>query len=408
MTRQARLELQPKPSRLIAPILGCLGALAPLSIDMYLPGMPKIAADFRADEGAVQLSLMTFFAGLMLGQLFYGPLSDRTGRKPIIYVGLALFVAASLGCATAATAGQLAALRFAQGLGGSIGMVIGLAVVRDLYTGQAAARLMAMMMIVFSVAPILAPLLGTFIMSLLPWPALFIVLAAFGALCILLVTLALPETRMPELRAASRPLDAFKNYAHLVVSRRFMPYVATTVLAQAGFFAYLGGSAFAFISVYHLSPTAYSLLFAVNAIGLTAGAQISPRLMGHFSARAIVRTALSVYAVAAVALVVIEGLGSGGAITLAVLLFVVIAAMAFVLPLNSVLAMEAYGSISGTAAALMGTLQYGAGTLASLAMGLMANGTAQPMAVTIAISGLAGCLLAFVAIPNAQPAAPHA
>lgn len=397
--------MQPNTSRLIAPILGSLGALAPLSIDMYLPGMPQIAADLRADEGAVQFSLMTFFAGLMLGQLFYGPLSDRTGRKPIIYVGLALFVVASLGCATAATAGQLAVWRFVQGLGGSIGMVIGLAVVRDLYTGQTAARLVAMMMIVFSVAPILAPLLGTVIMSFLPWPALFVVLAAFGALCMLLVAFALPETRMQELRATSRPTDAFKNYAHLIVSRRYIPYVATMVLAQAGFFAYLSGSAFAFISVHHLSPTAYSLLFAVNAIGLTAGAQIAPRLMGRFSPQAIVRTALSVYALAAVVLVAIEGLGGGSAITLAVLLFIVIAAMAFVLPLNSVLAMEAYGAISGTAAALMGALQFGAGTLASLAVGLAADGTAQPMAVIIAISGLAGCLLAFVAFPKAQPAA---
>ncbi len=391
-------------SRVIAPILGGLGAIAPLAIDMYLPGMPRIASDLHATEGALQFSLMTFFAGLMIGQLFYGPISDRTGRKPMIYVGLALFVIASLGCATAATATQLSAWRFAQGLGGSIGMVIGVAVVRDLYTGQTAARLLALMMIVFSIAPILAPSLGTLIMAFLPWPALFITLAVFGAACALLVAFALPETRMQELRAVSRPLDAFKNYGHLLVSRRYMPYVATMVLAQAGFFAYLGGSSFAFISVYHLSPTAYSLLFAVNAIGLTAGAQIAPRLMGHFSAQTIVRTALSVYALAALVLVAIEGLGGGGAITLAVLLFIVIAAMAFVLPLNSVLAMEAYGAIAGTAAALMGALQFAAGTVASLAVGLTANGTAQPMVVTIAVSGLAGCLLAFIAFPKAQPA----
>lgn len=400
--------MQQEPSRLIAPILGCLGAIAPLSIDMYLPGMPRIAHDLHATEGALQFSLMAFFAGLMIGQLFCGPISDHTGRKPIIYVGLALFVMASLGCATATTATQLAGWRFAQGLGGSISMVIGMAVVRDLYTGQTAARLIGLMMIVFSIAPILAPSLGTLIITFLPWQALFVTLAVFGVFCGLLVAIALPETRMQELRAISRPFAAFRNYAHLIVSRHYIAYVATMVLAQAGFFAYLGGSAFAFISVYHLSPTAYSLLFAVNAIGLTAGAQIAPRLMGRFSAQAIVRTALSVYALAAMVLVAIEALGGGGAITLAALLFIVITAMAFVLPLNSVLAMESYGAISGTAAALMGALQFGAGTVATLIVGLMANGTAQPMAVTIVISGLAGCLLAFVAFPKAQPTAPHA
>lgn len=399
--------MQQMSSRHIAPILGCLGAIGPLAIDMYLPGLPAIAMDLKVGEGAVQFSLMTFFAGLMIGQLFYGPLSDRTGRKPMIYVGLALFVAASLGCATAATAGQLIAWRFAQGLGGSIGMVIGLAVIRDLYTGHTAARLMALMMIVLSVAPVLAPLLGTAIMTIAPWPALFVVLALFGAACALLVAFALPETRLDELRIVSRPLDAVRNYLHLAVSRRYIPYVAATALAQAGFFAYLAGSSFVFISVHGLTPAAYSLIFAANAIGLMAGAQIAPRLMGRFSPQAIVRVALAVYALAALLLAMLELLGDAGLVPLSMLLFVVITSLSFVMPLNSVMALETYGAISGTAAALMGAIQFGAGTLASFLVGLTANGTALPMVLIIALGGIAACLVAIKAFPNPRSTLPQ-
>jgi len=387
-------------ARRLAPILGFLGAIGPLSIDTYLPGMPQIAASLSVGEGAIQFSLMAFFAGLMVGQLFYGPLSDRIGRKRMIYAGLALFVAASIGCATAGTAGQLTAWRFAQGLGGSIGMVIGLAVVRDLYTGRAAASLVALIMIVQGVSPIIAPLIGTTIIAFAPWPAIFAVLAAFGAACAILVAVALPETRMQELKAASHPLDALRNYGHLIANRHFVPYAAALALAMAGFFAYLAGSSFVFISVYGLSPTAYSIIFAINALGLTAGAQIAPRLMGLFRPQAIVRSALVIYTIAALLLAALELIGGASLLPASALLFVIITALAFVLPLISIMALENFGAISGTAAALMGALQFGAGTLASFIVGIAANGTALPMIAAIAFCGFAACLVAFLAFPK--------
>lgn len=397
---------QTSPRRL-APILGALGALGPLSIDMYLPGMPQIAASLHVGEGAVQFSLMAFFAGLMIGQLFYGPISDRVGRKRAIHAGLTLFVIGSIGCMTAGTAGQLTGWRLVQGLGGSIGMVIGLAVVRDLYTGRAAAGLVALVMIVQGVAPVLAPLIGTAILSVAPWPAIFASLALFGAACACLVAAALPETRAPEHRTASHPLDAARNYLHLVASRRYIPYVAATALGMAGFFAYLAGSSFVFISVYGLTPAVYSMLFAVNALGLMAGAQAAPRLMKWFSPHAIVKTALAVYAAAAVLLVALHFAGGATLLVLSALLFIVITAMAFVLPLCSMMALDSYAALSGTAAALMGALQFGAGTLASLIVGIAANGTALPMIATIALCGLAACLVAFIAFPKPS-AAPSA
>lgn len=388
-------------SRRIASVLGLLGALGPMATDMYLPGLPAIAADLAAGEGTVQFSVMSFFAGLTLGQLFYGPLSDRTGRKPMIYVGLLLFAIGSLGCAASFTAHALIAWRFVQGLGGSIGMVIGLAVVRDLYTGPAAARLVALMLMVLGIAPVLAPLGGWAILTIMPWPAIFVVLALFALGCLALVALALPETRLPELRASSHLADTLRHYLHLAVSRRFLPYVAASALAQAGFFAYVAGSSFVFISVHRLSPAAYSLLFAVNALGLSAGAQIGPRLLRRLRPQSIVRVALAVYLAAGLLLAALELAGTAGPLLLAALLFVVVATMGFVMPLCSVMALESYGAIAGTAAALMGACQFGAGVLAMLAVGLFANGSAMPMVVTITVAGLAACAVAFLAFPVA-------
>ncbi|WP_026191481.1 multidrug effflux MFS transporter [Methylosinus sp. LW4] len=391
-------------SRRIAPILGALGALGPLSIDMYLPAMPQIAANLNVGEGQVQFSLMSFFAGLMIGQLFYGPISDSVGRKPVIYAGLLLFIVGSIGSITAGTAEQLAAWRFIHGLGGSAGMVMGLAIVRDLYTGQTAAKLIAMMMLVLGVAPILAPLLGSAIIAVAPWQALFGALALFGVAGLVLVWIALPETRMEELRAASRPLDAVRNYAHLLASRRFLPYVAVAAFAQAGFFAYLAGSSFVFISLHGLTPAAYSAVFAVNSIGLIAAAQTVPHLMGRFRPQTIVRASVAVYAATAVSLAAVDMAGGASLGMLAASLFVIIAARAIVMPVCSVMALESYGAISGTASALLGALQFGAGTFASFIVGATANGAALPMIAAIAVCGVAACVLAFAAFPKTPSA----
>lgn len=392
--------MQQISSRRIAPILGSLGALGPLSIDLYLPSMPQIAASLNVGEGAVQFSLMSFFAGLMLGQLFYGPLSDRIGRKETIYIGLTSFVIGAIGCSISGTAEQLAAWRFAQGFGGSIGMVISLAIVRDLYTGRAASGLIAWIMIVQGVAPVVAPLLGTAIISVAPWQMIFVILALLAIACMALVAFGLPETRMQELRTASHPLHALRDYWHLLASKHFIPYVATTALAMGGFFAYLASSSFIFISIYGLTPAAYSTLFAINAIGLVTGAQVAARLMGRFRPASIVRPALAIYATVAVLLVALELSGSVPLVLLAALLFIAIASSAFVTPVTSVMALESFGAISGTAAALMGALQFGAGAITSLIVGVSANGTALPMLATIALCGVTACLLAFLAFPK--------
>ncbi|MEW4452774.1 multidrug effflux MFS transporter [Bremerella sp. JC817] len=387
---------------LIAPVLGVLGALGPMSIDLYLPGMPQIVESLRIDEGTGQLSLMTFLGGLMLGQLFYGPTSDRLGRKPMIFVGLVLFTIASLGCAFVQTGEQLLLLRFIQGLGGAIGRVVGMAVVRDLYRGKTAAMLVAMMMLVLGLAPIVAPLIGSAILLVAPWQWLFVFLTFFGLACIVMVAVALPETRLEAQRTSSHPLVAIRNYGGLLLSRQYMPYVAALSLAQAGFYAYLTGSSFIFINLYGLSPTMYSVLFATNAVGLLIGAQIAPRLIGRFQAENIVRSGLVAYTMAAMLLVTLQLTGALNVVLLSVLLFMIIVSLAFVMPIAAVLALESQGKIAGTAAAMLGACQFGFGTVAALVIGLTANGTAMPMVMVIGLSSLAAISIAFLTFPGTE------
>lgn len=389
---------------LIAPILGILGAVGPLAIDLYLPGMPQITAELGIGEGVVQFSLMTFLAGLMTGQLFLGPVSDRVGRRPMIIAGMLLFIAASLGCAFVQSGEQLLVLRFIQGLGASIGRAIGMAVVRDLYTGPTAAKLVGMMMLVLGLAPILGPLLGSAILMFASWRWIFVLLAVFGAGCIVMVLALMPETRLPEQRTSSHPIAALRNYGTLLFSRQYMPYVATMALAQAGIYAYLTGSSFVFINIHGVSPTLYSVIFASNAVGLMIGAQSGPRLLGRFSAETIIRTALATYMLAAVTLLSLELAGEMNVVLLSALLFIIIMSIGFILPLCGVMALEAHGKISGTASALMGAFQFGFGTITALAIGLTANGTAMPMAVTIALAAIAAGVTAHWAFPKDEPA----
>jgi DHA1 family bicyclomycin/chloramphenicol resistance-like MFS transporter len=371
-----------------------------MAVDMYLPAFPVIAKDLGASEDHVQFSLMTFFAGLMLGQLFYGPLSDRFGRKPLIYLGLVAFAIASLGCVFAADARQLSILRFVQGVGGSIGMVVSLAIVRDLYTGKQAARLLSLVVLVLGAAPVVAPLLGSMVISVSSWRIIFVILALFGMMLLGFAAAILPETRSTELRAVSKPADSIRQYARLLVNGRYVPFVLAVSIAQAGFFAYLSASAPAFITVFGLSPFVFSLVFATNALGMMAAARVTPRLLDRFHAATIVRIALLVYLTAALILLAMTLGGQLSAVSLAVVLFVVVATLGCIMPVSSALAMEHVGAVAGTAAALLGAFQFGVGALASGVTAALSNGSVLPMVGCIAVCGLVATLIAFTAFPK--------
>lgn len=386
--------------------LGAIVAIGPLSVDMYLPALPELQRALDADAAATQQTLAAFFAGLALGQLFYGPLSDRYGRKPPLVAGLAIFVVASIGCALAADIDALVALRFAQALGGCAGMVLTRAMVRDLYPPQDMARILSLLVLVMGAAPMLAPLLGSATLAIAGWRAIFVILALFGLACLLRVWRSLAETHPPERRlVVLTPGSALLGYGQLLQHRRFVGYALAGGVAQGGMFAYISSSAFVFIEVHGLSPSAFGMLFGANAAGLIAASQLNRHLLRRLPAQRVLQAALAVYFVAALALAAAALTGLGGVWGLALPLWVAIASLGFTFPNAIAAAMAPFGDRAGSASALLGTLQFALAGAASVVAGLAYDGSARPMALVIAACG-AGALVLLHTLARPEPAAP--
>ncbi len=385
----------------MALILGLLSAIGPFAIDMYLPALPAIGASLGAEVGAVQWSLTAFFISMGLGQLFYGPVSDMVGRKLPLYAGLALFTVASVGCALATDIDTLIALRFVQGLGAAAGMAIPRAVVRDLHTGAEAARLMSLLMLVFSISPLLAPLAGSGVIALTGWRGVFWAVAAAALAGMMLVSQGLPETRPPSERRASSLGSALAGYGLLLRDTHYLGLVFIGGCSMAGFFVYLAGSPFVLINHYGLTPVQYSFAFSVNAAAFFVAAQFNARLGRRFG---LVRTVKAAVTAAGAVMLVMLGYYLSGGDALAVLLvlyFVASACMGLVVPTTSVLALEEHGAIAGTASALLGTMQMLIGAVAMGVVGLFANGEPLPMVVGMATGALVGLALTWITLGGA-------
>ncbi|ANY78591.1 Bcr/CflA family drug resistance efflux transporter [Microvirga ossetica] len=375
-------------------VLGMLSAVGPFAIDMYLPSFPAIAREFQVDVSAVQMSLMSFFLAVSVCQIVYGPLSDRFGRKPPLYFGLGLFVVAGIGCSFAPNVETLVAFRFLQGVGSCAAMVIPRAIIRDLHTGHEAARLMATTMLVFSVSPILAPLAGSTLTAFFSWRVIFWAIAAIGLAGLAVVVFLLPETHKPgeERRGLGQ---AFATYGRLLKDRRFLGLAFIGGFSQASFFAYLAGSSVIFIEHFGLSPSAYSMIFASNAIAFIGSAQFNSIFMRRFGAERVVRTAISGFAMLVSLLFVLTVLGVDNAFVLWGLLFLSFGCLGYVIPSTAVLALEEHGPIAGTASALMGTLQLGTGAIIIVLVSLSYNGTSLSMVSAIFVCALVALTLSF-------------
>ncbi|SCY56016.1 multidrug effflux MFS transporter [Microvirga guangxiensis] len=367
-------------------VLGMLSAIGPFAIDMYLPAFPAIAREFRVDVSAVQMSLMSFFLAVAICQLAYGPLSDRYGRKPPLYAGLTLFVLGSIGCSYAPNVEALIAFRFLQGVGSCAAMVIPRAIIRDLHTGHEAARLMATMMLVFSVSPILAPLAGSTLTEFFSWRVIFWTIAAIGIGGLAVLLFLLPETR-PEEAGKRGILQAFSTYRTLLKDRRFLGVTFTGGFSQASFFAYLAGSSVIFIEHYGLSPSHYSMIFASNAIAFIGSAQFNSVFMRRFGAEKLVRTAISGFVALVSLLFILTLAGVDNAYLLWGLLFLSFGCLGYVIPSTAVLALEEHGTIAGTASALMGTLQLSTGAVMIALTSVLYNGTSLSMVGCIMFCG---------------------
>ncbi|WP_342237289.1 multidrug effflux MFS transporter [Inquilinus sp. OTU3971] len=385
-------------------VLGLLTAMGPFAIDMYLPALPEIGRSLGAGTEAVQASLMAFFISLGVGQLVFGPLSDMFGRKLPLYVGLAVFLAGSIGCVFAPDIETLIAFRFVQGLGACAGMVIPRAVVRDLHTGTEAARLMSLLMLVFSVSPILAPLAGSFVIEAAGWRGVFWVVTVLAALGILLLALCLSETRPRHHRVESSIAGALSAYRSLLTDRKFLGLTFIGAFGIASFFAYLANSSFVLIEHYGLSPRLYSVFFSINAVSFIGVSQCTAWLAARFGFGRIVRVAVTGYAAAMVLLLAVTLAGVDRLEVLAALLFVGYGFLGLVIPTTSVLALEEHGAVAGTASALMGTLQFVTGAVVIAVVGPFFDGTSLPMVAGITACAAIAFVLAQATLGRRRPA----
>lgn len=375
-------------------VLGLLSAIGPFAIDMYLPALPSIGQSLGASTGAVQASLMAFFISLGIGQIIYGPVSDMVGRKPPLYFGLLLFAVASVGCALAPDIQMLVVLRFIQGLGACAGMVIPRAVVRDLHTGHDAARLMSLLMLVFSVSPILAPLAGSLLIEWAGWRSVFWAVTVAGVLGLVLLATSLPETRPPGQRVNSSVGSALAAYGLLVRDQHFMGLVFIGAFGISSFFVYLANSSFVLIDHYGLTPREYSVAFAANAASFIGVSQFTGRLSARFGLVPVVKVAVTGYAAVMAGLLVLNLLGVDQLPVMLTLMFIGYGFLGLVVPTTAVLALDDHGAIAGTAAALMGTLQFVTGAVMMALVGLFVDGSARPMVVGVAVCALVAYVMA--------------
>lgn len=361
-------------------LLGCLAGMGPLAIDMYLPTMPGIAVDLKTTMGWVERTLSSYFVGLAIGQVVYGTLSDRWGRKRPLFVGLAVFGLASVGCALATSVEWLLALRFLQALGGCAEMVISRAIVRDRFDGREGARVFSSLMLVMGAAPILAPLMGGFFANHGGWRWSFWLLAAVAAVCFVAVAFFLRESLPEERRTKHGVWDTGRVFAGLLRHRHFMAHVLAGSFMLAGLFAYVGGSSFVFIELFHVRPEWFWAIFGTNAAGLISASQVNGWLVRKVDPFSILRVALVAAVVSGAVVMVNVATGWGGALGFFVPLFVFVAQFGFVFPSATALAMGPQGHVAGNASALLGCLQFAISGVGTWAVSYVHDGTARPMA----------------------------
>ncbi|SEA31799.1 multidrug effflux MFS transporter [Microbulbifer marinus] len=389
----------------MALILGLLSCVGPFAIDMYLPALPVIADSLGAPVEATQYTLMSFFIAFGICQLFYGPASDMFGRKPPLYFGLVLFAVASVGCALAPTIEWLIALRFIQGVGAASVMSIPRAVIRDRYTGTEATRLMTTVMLVISISPMLAPLAGSALIGPFGWPSVFIAVAAATVLSLVLAGVGLPETLRAEDRVPFQFGAMRSAFATLLRDPGYMGLTVIGGLGMSSFFVFLSTSSFLYTGHYGLTPTQFSLAFALNALGFFTSSQFAANLGERFGSVAVVRWAVAGFAASATLMLAVIAAGFADFPVLVAMLLLCNVFLGLVIPTSMVLSLEEHGPIAGTAAALGGALQMLLGAVAIIIVSLVFDGTPLPLVAAIALCALAALAISMLTLRGSQPVA---
>jgi MFS transporter, DHA1 family, multidrug resistance protein len=360
-------------------ILGLLTAIGPFSIDMYLPAFPAIAKGLDTSVAKVMLSLSSFFIGISAGQLVYGPLLERFGRKKPLYFGLVVYLLASAGCAFTQSANALIAFRFLQAIGSCAGLVTSRAMVRDLFEVKDNAKVFSSLMLVVAVSPIIAPTVGGYVTASLGWRFIFAALMIVDAIVLVAVFFLLPESKPPDSSHSLRPVAVTKSFVSILLHPQFYIYALTGAVAASGLYAYISGSPQVFIELFGVSEKEYGWIFAIIAIGIISASQINTFLLRKFQSEKIIPVALTFQGVIGITLVLIAFLNVGEMYSTIALIFLYVSCQGFIFPNASALTLAAFGHNAGNASALMGAIQMGIGATASAAVSFLQNNTALPM-----------------------------
>lgn len=371
-------------------ILGSLCTISPFAIDMYLPGFPAIAEDLSTSMAAVQLSLTSYLVGISLGQLLYGPLLDRYGRKLPLYMGLAVYIISSLGCALTQSVETLIAMRFVQALGGCVGMVAAQTLVRDIFPVNKTAQVFSLLTLVIAISPMIAPTLGGYITTAFDWHYVFILLAIITAAIMVATYFMLPQGNAPDPTISLRPKPVLASFYKVVKEPQFLIYTLAGGIATAAPFAYIAGSADVFINIYKMSEQQYGWTFALLASAMIGTTQLNHILLKKFSSQKIVRFTLLYQSLIGILLVLGVGLSIVGQYGLIVLLFVFLTGQGLSNPNATALSLAPFSKYAGSAAALMGSFRMAMGGLVSAAVSFFHTGTALPMVGTMTFCALAG------------------
>jgi len=372
--------------RAVILVLAALSALGPFSVDMYLPGFPAIAAGLKTNIAHVALSLTSYFIGMSVGQLAYGPVMDRYGRRRPLIVGLVMYVVAALGCAFSPSIYFLIALRLFQALGGCVGLAGSRAVVRDLFSANEIARVLSMLMMVFGIAPIVAPTIGGLVVATLGWRFIFLILAGIAALILLAVNRFLPESKGADSSISLYPKSVLLEYLNVYREPTFLRHTLASAAAMAGFFSYIAGSPFVYMKLFGLSETQFAWMYGTNVLGLIIASQINRVWLRRRSAAEVLFMANAAQVFVALMLVTGVHFRLIGTIATIGLIFSYLFFFGFVSPNAVALALQPFARNAGSAAALIGSIQMVAAASSSGLVSYLHNGTALPM-----LSLMAGC-----------------
>jgi DHA1 family bicyclomycin/chloramphenicol resistance-like MFS transporter len=377
-------------------ILGLLTALSPFSIDMYLPGFPAIAKALHTSTAEVARSLSSFFIGLAFGQLLYGPLMDRFGRKRPLYFGLALYIIVSVGCFSATSINMLIMLRFVQAIGACAAGVAAMAMVRDIFPVKDNAKVFALLILVLGASPMIAPTVGSYLTAAFGWQSVFIMLMSIAILILIAVIFSLPESSKPDTTYSLKPLPIIKSFLSVLTIPQFYTYAITSSLAFAGLFAYVAGSPAVFMEYFHVNGKVYGWIFAFLSIAFIGSSQLNNVLLKYFRSERIVIVALIGQAIVAVVYLIESYNGWFGLSGTLAMIFLILCGVGIINPNASALSLAPFSKNAGTASSLMGAMQLGIGAFATYSVSLFTTISPFAMAVIIAVSSVIALVILLI------------